>query len=366
MKFSTFREDILKPLQVVGGVIERRQTMPVLSNILLELANGRLTMTATDLEVELVSGIDIGDAADGRTTVPGKKFIDICKTLPEGAEFKFSQDSERVKIQSGKSRFTLSTLAADDFPLIDDIEKSTEVSITEGDLKRIISATQFSMAQQDVRYYLNGLLMEISRDKLTAVATDGHRLSMCQAGADAGVETPLQIIIPRKGVTEINRLLDDSDAVVRLKIGSNHIRVEKDDVRFTCKLVDGKFPDYQRVIPAGLNNVVTAQRDELRSALTRTSILSNEKYRGIRIQLSPDNIQATAHNPELEEAEENIAVSYGGAELEIGFNVNYIIDALGAIETDSVELHFGDANSSCLIVPAGQSQCKYVVMPMRL
>lgn len=366
MKFSAFREDILKPLQVVGGVIERRQTKPVLANILLELEGGRLTLTASDLEVELVSGIDQESEQGGRLTVPGRKFIDICKSLPEGAEFQFSQDGERIKIQSGKSRFTLSTLPAEDFPLIEDIKDSVDVSISERDLKHIIAATQFSMAQQDVRYYLNGLLLEVSRDKVTAVATDGHRLSMSASGADASIENPMQIIVPRKGVQEIARLLEDSDQVLKLRIGNNHIRVEKDDLVFTSKLVDGKFPDYQRVVPVGLGNVVIAERDKLRNALTRTSILSNEKYRGIRIHLTENNLQAMAHNPELEEAEENIPVEYQGAELEIGFNVNYIIDALGAVQTDNVELHFGDSNSSCLILPADSASSKYVVMPMRL
>lgn len=366
MKFSTQREEILKPLQVVGGVIERRQTLPILSNVLLDITDHQLTLTATDLEVELVSGLKLVEAEGGKITLPARKFLDICRTLPEDADFKFSLDGERVKIQSGKSRFTLSTLPAEDYPLIENIEKNLDISITQGALRQIIGNTLFAMAQQDVRYYLNGLMLEISRDKVTAVATDGHRLSLCETAADVGTDEKTEIIIPRKGVQELYRLLQDNDDVVKLKIGTNHIQVETGDIRFTSKLIDGKFPDYQRVIPILPEHSVTADRESLKQALTRTSILSNEKYRGIRLQLTAGNLQAMAHNPELEEAEEILDVDYEGKDLEIGFNVNYIIDALSVINTDTVLLYFGDANSSCLIVPQDQPGCKHVIMPMRL
>jgi len=367
MKFSILREDILKPLQMISGVIERRQTMPILSNILLDLQDNEMIMTATDLEVELITRFPVeGDTTAGRTTLPARKFADICRTLPEGARLELQLDGERAKIKSGRSRFTLSTLPADDYPSIKDADKISELSLTEHELKRIIAKTQFSMAQQDVRYYINGLLTEVTRDSLRTVATDGHRMSMCVAAADANQDETMQFIVPRKGILELARLLKDTDKNVRLKFGTNHLRVEVDDIQFTTKLIDGKFPDYERVIPVNISNKVTANTENLKQALVRTSILSNEKYRGIRIVLSEDSLQAVAHNPEMEEAEEVVSVDYKGDNLEIGFNVSYIIDALNAIESEEVELCFGDANSSCLMLPKNGDNYKYVIMPMRL
>ncbi len=367
MKFSIQREEILKPLQIISGVVERKQTMPILSNILLELNGGEVTMTATDLEVELVTRFKLEDSQqNGRTTVPARKFSDICKTLPESASLEFQLDGERAKIKSGRSRFTLSTLPADDYPAIKSSDKVAEASLTEKELKRVIQKTQFSMALQDVRYYINGLLLEVTRDRLCAVATDGHRMSMCEIGADVAVDDKLQFIVPRKAIQELSRLLKETDDNVRLKFSTNHLRVELGDIQFTTKLIDGKFPDYERVIPQHIPNRLQARTEDLKQAMVRTSILSNEKYRGIRIVLTPGNLQAIAHNPEMEEAEESVNVQYNGDNLEIGFNVSYIVDALTAIETEDVELCFGDANSSCLILPQGASDYKYVIMPMRL
>ncbi len=367
MKFSILREDILKPLQTISGVIERRQTMPILSNILLNLQGDEMTMTATDLEVELITRFKIGGSpTSGSTTVPARKFADICRTLPDGATLEVQLDGDRAKIKSGRSRFTLSTLSADDYPAIKGGDKVSELSLSEQDLKRIINKTQFSMAQQDVRYYINGLLLEVTRDRLCAVATDGHRMSMCETGADANQDEKMQFIVPRKGILELARLLKDTEQSVRLRFGSNHLRVEMDDIQFTTKLIDGKFPDYERVIPLNVSNKVTGNTESLKQTLIRTSILSNEKYRGIRIVLSPDSLQAVAHNPEMEEAEETVAVDYKGDNLEIGFNVSYIIDALNAVESEDVEMCFGDANSSCLVLPKNADRYKYVIMPMRL
>lgn len=367
MKFKIQREHLLKPLNIVSGVVERRQTLPILSNILLKISSENiLSMTTTDLEVELVSRTTLENAEAGEITIPARKLLDICRTLPEGAELELTLKSDKVAIRSGKSRFTLSTLPVNDFPSTEGIDGQLEFTVPQQQLKNIIGRTQFAMAQQDVRYYLNGLMLEVTVDQLRAVATDGHRLSLCDTEVSAEVSETQNIIVPRKGVIEIHRLLEDSEDPATISIGSNHIKIEMNDITFTSKLVDGRFPDYERVLPQSIDKNVFADRDLLKQALTRASILSNEKYRGIRLVLNTGEIKALANNPELEEAEEIIDVVYEGPELEIGFNVNYVIDALSAIDSTEVQLGFSDSNSSCLIQPKGEEASKYVVMPMRL
>lgn len=369
MKFTIQREAILKPLQFIIGVVERRQTLPVLSNILLEVTTDRLAMTATDLEIEIVATAKLDVIEAGITTLPARKFLDICRALPDEAQIQLSFDNEknRMIIRSGKSRFNLATLPADDFPNIEEINSVFSCEIQQLQLKKLIEKTQFAMAQQDVRYYLNGLLLEIDKGKIRTVATDGHRLAYCELNANLSPPEKLQIILPRKGVTELTKLLEDNEGSANLEIGSNHIQVKLPNIRFTSKLIDGRFPDYERVIPRNGDKNVIADRDKLRQAFARTSILSNEKYRGIRIKLSNGMLQSQAHNPEMEEAEEEVEVDYQGADLEIGFNVNYILDALAAIQTSSVNMTLGDSNSSCLLTPTEDDlNCQYVIMPMRL
>ncbi len=366
MKFNVTRETLLKPLQMVIGVVERRQTLPVLSNVLLVADKGQLSMTATDLEVELVAQMNMDIEGTGEITVPARKFLDICRTLPEGANVGFVLDGDKAQIRSGRSRFSLSTLPATEFPTVEQIKAGRKFSLPQRDLRRLIERTHFSMAQQDVRYYLNGLMLELADGTLRTVATDGHRLAMCEMPAELEGGTDQQVIVPRKGIQELARLLEDSDTVAQVEVGSNHIRISLDGVRFTSKLIDGKFPDYQRVLPKGADKIVTADREVLRQALVRTSILSNEKYRGIRLQLGDGHLKIQAHNPEQEEAEEEIEVQYGGGDLEVGFNVNYLLDALNAIPAEQVTMSLTDANSSCLVKEAGSDQCQYVIMPMRL
>ena len=377
MKFTIQREAILKPLQFIIGVVERRQTLPVLSNVLMNVQSNQLSMTATDLEIEIVATTEMDVAETGITTLPARKLLDICKALPDDAQIQLSLDSEknRVLIRSGKSRFHLATLPADDFPNVDEIKKNFEFSLPQSQIKHLIDKTQFAMAQQDVRYYLNGLLLEITEGSVKTVATDGHRLALCECDADVSPSEKLQVILPRKGVIELAKLMEDSDEPANISIGSNHLQVTIPGIKFTSKLIDGRFPDYTRVIPKGCDKEVSAEKDSLRQALARTSILSNEKYRGVRIRLSDSLLQSMAHNPEMEEAEEEVEVNYKGDELEIGFNVNYILDALSAIPTNTVMMKFGDANSSCLMTPAVEkseaqsktlSECQYVIMPMRL
>lgn len=365
MKFSAEREAILSSLQSVIGVIERRQTMPVLANVLLSANGGRLSLTATDLEVELVAVSAVSIDQPGDVTVPGRKFADIVRALPDKAPVAFVSDADRATVRSAKSRFSLATLPAADYPTIDDISPRQTVTISQTDLRRLIEKTQFSMAQQDVRYYLNGLLVEMDGKTVRAVATDGHRLAMAQIETNRESGTPVQVIIPRKAVLELQRLAT-SDGDVEIAIGANHVRIQFGGIRFTSKLIDGRFPDYGRVIPANPNKIVELDRESLRSALNRAAILSNEKFRGIRVILRPNTLVLQAHNPEQEEAEEELELNYSGEELEIGFNVTYLLDALSAIESPTVELGFTDANSSCLLRAPGRTDSKYVVMPMRL
>lgn len=366
MKFRISRETILQPLQSVIGVVERRQTLPVLSNVMIVAEQNQITMTATDLEVELVAVISSDIEETGEITVPARKLLDICRTLPENAELDFSVTEDKATLKSGRSRFSLSTLQTSEFPSIDEINPVISFTLAQSQLKQLIEKTHFSMAQQDVRYYLNGLLMEMQSGMLRCVATDGHRLAMSEQVADITASDTHQVIIPRKGIQELVRLLGDEDANADIQVSNNHICIQMPGLKFTSKLIDGRFPDYQRVLPENANLEIIANRDTLKQALVRTSILSNEKYRGIRLQLSENTLQIQAHNPEQEEAEEEIEVQYNGEDLEIGFNVNYILDALNVVDSESVSISLSDANSSCLISAKDSNSSKYVVMPMRL
>ncbi len=365
MKLTASREDLLLPLQSVIGVVERRQTMPVLANVLLAARENRLSVTGTDLEVELVATSTANVQQAGDITVPGRKLLDIFRSLPEKMSVTLSTEGERVSVRAGRSRFTLSSLPASEFPLVEEINAQQTLTMPQGEFRRLIDKTHFSMAQQDVRYYLNGLLLETDGKALRAVATDGHRLALCETELSGKARTSQQVIVPRKGVLELQRILGTENDI-ELAVGTNHVRAQIGDIRFTSKLIDGRFPEYARVIPANPPRTVGADRESLRQALQRTAILSNEKYRGIRLTARPDLLTLQAHNPEQEEAEDQVEVSYKGEEVEIGFNVNYLLDALSAIDGDKVEIGLTDSNSSCLIHAPGTTHTRYVVMPMRL
>src|SRR6202047_4991622 len=347
MKLTAVREDVLAPLQSVIGVVERRQTMPVLANVLLAARDNRLSVTGTDLEVELVATSPVSVQQPGDITVPGRKLLDIFRSLPEKTSITLATDGERVSLRAGRSRFTLTSLPAAEFPLVEEINAQQTLTVAQGEFRRLIDKTHFSMAQQDVRYYLNGLLLETEGASLRAVATDGHRLALCEMTLEEKAKSNQQVIVPRKGVLELQRILG-TEGSIELAIGTNHVRAQIGDIRFTSKLIDGRFPEYGRVIPASPSKIVEADREALRAALQRTAILSNEKYRGIRLTAKTDLLVIQAHNPEQEEAEDQVEVSFSGDEVEIGFNVNYLLDALSAIDTDRVELGLTDANSSCL------------------
>ena len=366
MKFTIEREQLLKPLQTVTSVVERRQTLPILSNLLLSSNDKQLSITGTDLEVEMTAKLSVDVTEPGDITVPARKLFDICRALPDKANIEFTLNENRATIRSGKSRFVLSTLPAAEFPTIDAVSHSLQFDVAQAIFKEAIDLTHFAMAQQDVRYYLNGMLMEIGDDSLLFVATDGHRLSLCNTGYQIDAKESLQVIIPRKGVLELSRLLDEGDSTMQVQLGNNSIRIITDSMVFTSKLIDGRFPDYQNVVPAKCNKTAVCDRETLRQALARVSILSNEKYRGVRMQFSAGFLKLMAHNPEQEEAEEEVAIDYTGDDLEIGFNVSYILDAITVGDSEQVEIELTDPNSCCLIRGIGEQKCKYVVMPMRL
>ncbi|GLH33739.1 MULTISPECIES: DNA polymerase III subunit beta [Pseudomonas] len=367
MHFTIQREALLKPLQLVAGVVERRQTLPVLSNVLLVVQGQQLSLTGTDLEVELVGRVQLEEPAEpGEITVPARKLMDICKSLPNDVLIDIKVDEQKLLVKAGRSRFTLSTLPANDFPTVEEGPGSLTCNLEQSKLRRLIERTSFAMAQQDVRYYLNGMLLEVSRNTLRAVSTDGHRLALCSMSAAIEQDERHQVIVPRKGILELARLLTDPEGMVSIVLGQHHIRANTGEFTFTSKLVDGKFPDYERVLPKGGDKLVIGDRQALREAFSRTAILSNEKYRGIRLQLAAGQLKIQANNPEQEEAEEEISVDYDGASLEIGFNVSYLLDVLGVMTTEQVRLILSDSNSSALLQEAGNDDSSYVVMPMRL
>ena len=366
MRFTLQREAFLKPLAQVVNVVERRQTLPVLANFLVQVNNGQLSLTGTDLEVEMIARSAVDNAQDGEVTIPARKLFEIIRALPDGSQVTVSQSGDKVTVSAGRSRFTLATLPANDFPSVDEVEATERVTVAEAALKELIERTAFAMAQQDVRYYLNGLLFDLRDKTLRCVATDGHRLALCESQLDGGSGAKRQIIVPRKGVTELQRLLEGGDRVLELEVGRAHIRVKRDDVTFTSKLIDGRFPDYEAVIPIGAEKEVKLDREVLRAALQRAAILSNEKYRGVRVEVSPGQLKISAHNPEQEEAQEEIEADTRVDNLAIGFNVNYLLDALGALRDEHVVLALRDANSSALVREAANDKSRHVVMPLRL
>jgi DNA polymerase-3 subunit beta len=366
MKTIIKRDELLKSLQLVMGAVERRQTLPILGNILFKSINGILSLTATDLEIEMICVVISDQMPDFETTIPARKILDICKALPDNSDITLTIEDTKVLLECGRSRFTLLTLPAKDFPGLDDIDALHEFTIPQNALKSLIDKTSFAMAQQDVRYYLNGILVELSTGLIKLVATDGHRLALSEYKVDIELPVDKQIIIPRKGVMELSKLLNSSNLPVKLMLSQNHIKLQTDELSFTSKLIDGKFPDYNRVIPTDSNKLMTVSRQLLKQSMSRISILSNEKYRGIRLTLTTGNLAIQANNPDQEEAEEELEVNYSESEVEIGFNVTYIIDVLNVLTSEEVQVKLKDSNSSCIISDSNDPSSLYVVMPMRL
>lgn len=366
MQINITRDELLKPLSYVAGVVEKRQTLPVLSYVLLRQQSGSMTLTGTDLEIEVIATIKKTDGSDNDLTLPARKLFDICRALPAGAEISIRKDGEKAVIKSGKSRFTLATMAVADFPFIQPAQWEQALTLSRKSLKLLLEQTHFCMAQQDVRYYLNGLLLEITEKHIRAVATDGHRMAVSEVAIERGIKSGKQIIVPRKGIQEMMRLLDDTDDAIEIQVGTNHLKAQTSDYAFTSKLIDGRYPDYTKVIPSSQSKQLKLPRETLRETLSRVAILSSEKYRGVRLSLGNKMLRVTAHNPEQEEAQEELATDYNGDSMEIGFNVNYMIDAISALHTEQVIFGLNDPNSSCTFQSPDTHYPQYVIMPMRL
>lgn len=367
MKFSLLRESLLKPLLLVSGAVERKSTLPILSNILLKVSGQSLTLIATDLELEMVAYANIDNhAEDGGITIPARKLLDICKSLPDQSVLSFELDGETIRICTGRSKYSLSTLPAADFPNIEEWKGDVEFNILKSELLRLIESTHFSMANQDVRYYLNGMSIESEGNEIRSVATDGHRLAICKIQNESFALPARQVIVPRKGILEIIRLLAPVEENVQVFLGANHIRIIDTEFSFTSKLVDGRFPDYRRVLPRNGDKVLETNKDALKQVLSRASILSNEKFKGVRLNFSSSELKITANNPEQEQAEEVIEIDFPFDDVEIGFNVSYVLDVLNALKDEVVKFTLADANSSVVIEGADTGEAIYVVMPMRL
>lgn len=368
MKFSIQREVLLKRLQFLLGVVEKRHTMPVLANILLEVKAKQLTLKATDLEIELVARASLeNNSSDGACTIPARKLFDICRSLSDNAIVTFSLDEKgRPIVMSDKSKFSLMGLPAESFPAFEGELGKTEITLSQKELLALLKKTYFSMASQDVRYFLNGMLLEVSKDLLKVVATDGHRLAMASHVINSSnLTAPVQVIVPRKAVIELMRLLQDSDETVKILLGTNRIRIELLDYQFTSKLIDGRYPDYNRVIPAEGQNVLLAEVDDIKRALSRAAILANEQYRGVRLKLDQNLLQLSANNPEQEEAQDEVEIKYTGEKIEIGFNVSYLLEVLASLNK-TVKISLLNSNASALIHDQEDPSCLYVVMPIRL
>ncbi|TAK38318.1 MAG: DNA polymerase III subunit beta [Betaproteobacteria bacterium] len=361
------RDQLLVPLAAVCGIIERRHTLPILSNVLIEGGKGGLSFLATDIEIQVTARSKLEGAGEARAvTVGARKLVDILRALPEDAEVTLQLQDKRMQLKSGKSRFSLQTLPADDFPrLAAPSGSSARFGLPQKALRKLLGLVQYAMAQQDIRYYLNGLLILVEDRQLRLVATDGHRLAYASLALDR--EVPRQeVILPRKTVLELSKLLGDVDDEVGIEISASQAAFSFGEVDLLSKLVDGKFPDFTRVIPTAHPNTLSIDRETLRQALLRAAILSNEKFRGVRWVLTPNSLKIVSSNAELEEAEETLDVSYGGDTLDIGFNVNYLLDVLNNVAAPQVECSFGDAASSALLCFPAEADFKYVVMPMRI
>lgn len=369
MKLTLQREQLLKPLQLVIGAVDHKQAMPILSNVLLHVNQKQLSITGTDLEIELIgqSALSHPETMDGKLTLPARKLFDICKALPDNAPIELYQDKDRIILKSNRSRFTMSTLSADDFPSVEFTEAHATFTIPQQELSDLLRRTAFAMAQQDVRYYLNGLLMEITDDQLRLVATDGHRLALSNTQIQAMQSHRLQVIIPYKAIMELMRLLKDVDTLLTVSVGHQNIRILCDDFVFTSKLVEGRFPDYQRVIPKMGDKVILVDRDALKQSLMRTAILCHDKVRGVRVEIHSGNLKLVSHNPEHEAAEEELDVDYHGDSIEMGFNITYLLDVLNVVQTGQVRLTLVDTTSGMRIdEPGNENRSTFVVMPMRL
>ncbi|MDP5008836.1 MAG: DNA polymerase III subunit beta [Glaciimonas sp.] len=361
------RDALLRPLQIVSGIVERRHTLPILANILIRKDGEKVSFLSTDIEVQITTKAAVGSGDEVlATTVAARKLLDILRALPESNDVSLTLSNKRMTVQSGKSRFALQTLAAEEFPTVAEADKfNATVTLPQKTLKHLFNMVHFSMAQQDIRYYLNGLLLVLDGKNVIAVATDGHRLAFCQVETEQEFEKQ-EVIIPRKTIMELQRLLEDSDETVQLDIANNQVKLTFADIELISKLVEGKFPDYTRVVPKGYKNDFTISRDQLLRSLQRAAIMTSDKFKGVRWVVTPGSLKISSTNADQEEAIEEVEIDYGGDSVDIGFNVTYLLDVLNNLKCDSVNVALGDANSSALITVPENADFKYVVMPMRI
>jgi DNA polymerase-3 subunit beta len=367
---STTRDILLNPLQVVSGIVERRHTLPILANLLLKKNKEKISFISTDIDIQITTTTDFGIGSEEiSTTVGARKLLDILRAMPEGP-VNLNLKDNRMVVQSGKSRFSLQTLAANEFPMMqENLQDVRSLNMTQHDFKQLISQVYFAMAQQDIRYYLNGMLFVLEGSKLIAVATDGHRLAYGQiilSQPVTGDLAKIEVIVPRKTILECQHLLEDSDEVLNIQISPSQIKFSFGTIELLSKLVEGKFPDYQRVIPKGHKNMVIVKREGFQAALQRAAILTTDKFKGIRCSLKNNLLLVQSTNAEQEEAQEEIETIYSGDEIDIGFNVTYLLDVLSNVKNEEIQLSLGDSNSSALINIPENENFKYVVMPMRI
>ncbi len=359
---------LLTPLQAVTGIVEKRHTLPILSNVLIERKSNTLNLIATDLEIQITTSCEAGGKAtdEQRLTVSARKLQDILRSLPDGAEASLDIQANKVQLKAGKSRFNLQTMPADDFPkMAEPGELQGKFTISQKLLQDMLLLVQYAMAQQDIRYYLNGLLLVLDDKKIKVVATDGHRLSYAEGPLEHAHEKR-EVILPRKAVLELSRQLSSGDATIEAEIYASQVRFRYGSSELVTKIIDGKFPDYTRVIPVNYNKTITLNRQELLQSLQRAAILSNEKFRGVRWMLTGSSLRISCTNTEQEEAQEEMEVVYSGEALDVGFNITYLLDVLNNVHTEKIDCSFGDANSSMLITVPGRDDFRYVVMPMRI
>src|SRR6266550_4520901 len=360
------RDALLKPLQAVSGIVERRQTLPILANVLVEQKNGRLFMTATELRMQITAHSELAGKQDQSVTVAARKLQDLLRALPDDATLNVDTSASKMVVRANRSRFNLQTLPAGDYPRISIAQEQLQtISLPQRDFRGLLKLAEFAMAQQDIRYYLNGMLLVVDKGSLQTVATDGHRLSYASLVVP-GDYSRQEVILPRKTVLELGKLLEDIEAEVTIDVLANQVRFRFSNIELVSKVVDGKFPDYNRVIPSGHSKQIDLSRTELLHALQRAAILSNEKFRGVRVVLGNDQLKIICTNSEQEEAEEELEIAYKGDPLDIGFNINYLLDVLQNMAMERVALAFGDANSSALVTVPDRDDYKYVVMPMRI
>lgn len=368
---KTRKDTLLKPLQAAVGVVERKHTLPILSNVLVESESQRVAFVATDLELQITTWMDDQGASEpagqAAFTVSARKMLDICRSLPEGESLSLDLDNDQLKIKAGKSRFSLLTLPARDFPRIQIAEgDGVSFSLPQGKLRHLLGRVQYAMAVQDIRYYLNGMLLSLQGDRLIMAATDGHRLAVDALVLEQPPEHGMDVILPRKTALELIKLLADNDEPVHFQMTNSQVVIRHPQFELRSKVVDGKFPDWQRVVPSGYEAGFLINRQRLSQALNRAAILTNEKYRGVRLALTTGSLRIACSNNEQEEAQEELEIDYDRDALDIGFNVQYLQDALNNLDGDAVQCSFGDPTSSMLITLPGETHFRYVVMPMRI